>query len=44
MRVPLTDTTIYLPYLRALRRIVGTTTVAGQNAHYTVTRSVQSDG
>jgi len=34
----------HLPYLRALRRIVGTTTVAGQNAHYTVTRSVQSDG
>ena len=34
----------HLPYLRALRRIVGTTTVVGQNAHYTVTRSVQSDG
>lgn len=34
----------HLPYLRALRRLVGRTTVAAQNAHYTVTRSVQSDG
>jgi len=34
----------HLPYLRALRRVVGRTTVAGQNAGFTVTRSVQSDG
>jgi 16S rRNA (guanine1207-N2)-methyltransferase len=34
----------HLPYLRALRRVVGRTTVAGQNASFTVTRSVQSDG
>ena len=33
----------HLPYLRALRRVVGRTTVAGQNAHFTVTRSVQGD-
>jgi len=34
----------HLPYLRALRRLVGRTTIAAQNAHYTVTRSVQGDG
>ena len=33
----------HLPYLRALRRLVGRTTVAAQDAHYTVTRSLQSD-
>lgn len=34
----------HLPYLRALRRLVGRTAVVGQNAHYTVTRSVQEAG
>jgi 16S rRNA (guanine1207-N2)-methyltransferase len=34
----------HLPYLRALRRLVGRTTVAGQNPRYTVTRSVQEAG
>jgi 16S rRNA (guanine1207-N2)-methyltransferase len=34
----------HLPYLRALRRVVGRTTVAGQNSGFTVTRSVQGDG
>ena len=34
----------HLPYLRALRRLVGRTTVTAQNAQYTVTRSVQGDG
>jgi 16S rRNA (guanine1207-N2)-methyltransferase len=34
----------HLPYLRALRRVVGRTAVAGQNSGFTVTRSVQSDG
>lgn len=34
----------HLPYLRALRRLVGRTTVAAQDAHYTVTRSLQSAG
>jgi len=32
----------HLPYLRALRRVVGRTSIAGQNASFTVTRSVQS--
>lgn len=34
----------HLPYLRALRRQVGSTTVLGQNTGFTVTRSVQGDG
>jgi 16S rRNA (guanine1207-N2)-methyltransferase len=34
----------HLPYLRALRRLVGRTTLVGQNAQYTVTRSVQEAG
>jgi 16S rRNA (guanine1207-N2)-methyltransferase len=34
----------HLPYLRALRRLVGRTTLAGQNPRYTVTRSVQEAG
>ena len=32
----------HLPYLRTLRRLVGRTTVVGQNTGFTVTRSVQS--
>jgi 16S rRNA (guanine1207-N2)-methyltransferase len=32
----------HLPYLRTLRRLVGSTTVAGQNTGFTVTRSVRS--
>jgi 16S rRNA (guanine1207-N2)-methyltransferase len=32
----------HLPYLTALRRSVGRTSVVGQNRHYTVTRSVRS--
>ncbi|WP_375429937.1 class I SAM-dependent methyltransferase [uncultured Friedmanniella sp.] len=32
----------HLPYLRALRRLVGRTDVVGQNPAYTVTRSVRS--
>ncbi len=32
----------HLPYLRTLRRMVGSTTVAGQNTGFTVTRSVRS--
>ena len=31
----------HLPYLPALRRVVGRTTVAGQNPRFTVTRSVR---
>jgi 16S rRNA (guanine1207-N2)-methyltransferase len=34
----------HLPYLRTLRRLIGQTTVLGQNSGYTVTRSVQSGG
>ena len=34
----------HLPYLRTLRRLVGRTTVLGQNNGYTLTRSVQSGG
>lgn len=34
----------HLPYLRASRRLVGRTTIVAQNAHYTVSRSVQGDG
>ncbi len=32
----------HLPYLRTLRRLVGSTTVVGQNTGFTVTRSVRS--
>ena len=32
----------HLPYLRTLRRLVGSTTVAGQNTGFTVSRSVRS--
>ena len=32
----------HLPYLRTLRRLVGSTAVAGQNTGFTVTRSVRS--
>jgi 16S rRNA (guanine1207-N2)-methyltransferase len=32
----------HLPYLRTLRRLVGSTSVAGQNTGFTVTRSVRS--
>ena len=31
----------HLPYLPALRRVVGRTTVAGQNPRFTVTRSMR---
>ena len=34
----------HLPYLRTLRRLVGKTTVVGQNTGFTVTRSAQSGG
>jgi 16S rRNA (guanine1207-N2)-methyltransferase len=32
----------HLPYLRTLRRLVGSTSVVGQNTGFTVTRSVRS--
>jgi 16S rRNA (guanine1207-N2)-methyltransferase len=34
----------HLPYLPALRRLVGPTRIIGQNPGYLVTRSVRADG